>query len=64
MFAALAVARCVQDLSGVAIARVVKRLRPLRTSTIAINGAVQDFPPQIPGAEQESLSGLGFKTGY
>ncbi|NLE81931.1 MAG: IS1634 family transposase [Rhodococcus sp.] len=64
VFAALAVARCVQDETGVAIARLVKRLRPLRTSTIAINGAVQDFPPQIPVAEQEILSRLGFETGY
>ncbi|MGW0028212.1 IS1634 family transposase, partial [Rhodococcus sp. NPDC003383] len=64
VFAALAVARCVQDQTGVAIARVVKQLRPLRTSTIAINGAVQDFPPQIPAAEQEILSRLGFETGY
>ena len=64
VFAALAVARCVQDQTGVAIARVVKQLRPLRTSTIAINGAVQDFPPQIPAAEQEILSRLGLETGY
>ncbi|EME58175.1 transposase, IS4 family protein [Rhodococcus ruber BKS 20-38] len=64
VFAALAVARCVQDRTGVAIARVVKQLRPLRTSTIAINAAVQDFPPQIPAADQEILSRLGFEAGY
>jgi hypothetical protein len=64
VFAALAVARCVQDQTGTAIARLVKQLRPLRTSTIAINGAVQDFPPQIPAAEQEILTHLGFETGH
>ncbi|NCL75982.1 hypothetical protein AIIKEEIJ_03453 [Rhodococcus sp. YH1] len=64
VFAALAVARCVQDRTGVAIARVVKQLRPLRTSTIAVNAAVQDFPPQIPAADQEILSRLGFEAGY
>lgn len=64
VFAALAVARCVQDQTGIAIARLVKQLRPLRTSTIAINGAMQDFPPQIPAAEQEILTRLGFETGH
>ncbi|MGW5301711.1 IS1634 family transposase [Rhodococcus aetherivorans] len=64
VFAALAVARCSQDRSGVAIAKLVKQLRPLRTSTIAINGAIQNFPPQIPAAEQELLARLGFETGH
>jgi hypothetical protein len=64
VFAALAVARCAQDHTGVAIAKLVKQLRPLRTSTIAINGAVQDFPPQIPAAELEILTRLGFELGH
>ncbi|WFS11943.1 IS1634 family transposase [Rhodococcus aetherivorans] len=64
VFAALAVARCAQDHTGVAIARLVKQLRPLRTSTIAINGAVQDFPPQIPAAELEILTRLSFESGH
>ena len=64
VFAALAVARCAQDQTGVAIARLVKHLRPPRTSTIAINGAVQDVPPQIPAAELEILTRLGFESGH
>ncbi|MFF0283607.1 hypothetical protein ACFYSW_25160 [Rhodococcus aetherivorans] len=38
--------------------------QPLRTSTIAINGAVQDFPPQIPATELEILTRLGFGSGH
>ncbi|MGV9949767.1 hypothetical protein [Rhodococcus aetherivorans] len=43
---------------------MVKQLRRLRTSTIAINAAAQDLPPQIPVADQEILSRLGFEAGY
>lgn len=44
------------------IASLVKHLRPLRTSTIVINGALQDFPPQIPPAELEILTHFGFES--
>ncbi|ATQ31580.1 hypothetical protein CS378_24425 [Rhodococcus ruber] len=64
MFAALAVVRCVHDQTGVAIAQVIKQLRPLWTSTISINAALQDFPLQIPAADQEILSCLRFEAGY
>ena len=64
VFTALAVARCIQDRTGVAITRLVKQLRPLRTSTIAINGVTEDFPPVIPPAEQEILARLGFGSGH
>ncbi|AYA23376.1 IS1634 family transposase [Rhodococcus rhodochrous] len=63
VFAALAVAREVQDHSGLGIGNVVKQLRPLRTSTIVINGATESFPPQIPAAQQKILADLGF-AGY
>lgn len=64
VFAALAVARCIQDQTGIAIARLVKQLRPLRTSTIDINGVTEDFPPQVPPAQREILTRLGLETGH
>ncbi|GAA4407099.1 hypothetical protein GCM10023147_50990 [Tsukamurella soli] len=59
VFAALAVARAVQEQTGLAIGNVVKQLRPLRSATVAINGATQTFPPQIPGSQAEILAQLG-----
>lgn len=47
VFAALAVSRLVQQRTGLAIGNVVKKLRPLRSATIAINGTTQTFPPHI-----------------
>ncbi len=64
VFTALAVAHCIQTRTGLAIANVVKQLRPLRTATIVINGAAQAFPPQIPAPQREILTHLGFKPGY
>ncbi|OFB45750.1 transposase [Mycolicibacterium sp. (ex Dasyatis americana)] len=65
VFTALAVAHNVQDRSGLAIAKVIKSLRPLRSATIAINGATQTFPPQILAAQQEILTTLGIpKPGH
>ncbi|CCW10425.1 Mobile element protein [Rhodococcus aetherivorans] len=63
MFAALAVAREVQDRTGLAIGNVVKQLRPLRSSTIVINGVTESFPPQVPPAQRRILDDLGFE-GY
>lgn len=54
VFAALAVARTAQSRAGLSIRRLVRTLRPLRSATIAINGAEQTFPPQIP-ADLESV---------
>ena len=52
VFTALAVARETQDRTGLAIRNVIRQLRPLRSATIAVNGAVQAFPPAI-GPEQQ-----------
>jgi hypothetical protein len=64
VFTALAVARCIQERSGLAIANIIKQLRPLRSATITINGATQTFPPAIPADQQKILIHLGFKPGY
>ncbi len=58
VFTALAVARTVQNRTGLAIRNVIRQLRPLRSATIAINGAVQTFPPAIDPDKQALLDAL------
>jgi hypothetical protein len=50
----LAVARETQNHAGLAIRNVIRQLRPPRSATIAINGAVQTFTPSI-GPEQQKI---------
>ena len=64
VFTALAVAHCIQERSGLAIANIIKQLRPLRSATIAINGASQTFPPEIPEPQRKILTDLGIKVAY
>ena len=64
MFTALAVAHRIQDQTGLAIANVIKQLRPLRTATITINGTTQTFPPEIPAAQREIIARLGIQIAY
>lgn len=54
VFTALAVSRTIQHRSGLALRRVLRTLRPLRSATLAINGTVQTFPPQL-DADQRAL---------
>ena len=62
---ALAIAHNIQERTGLSIAKVIKQLRPLRSATIAINGATETFPPQVPAAQQEILTALGIpKPGH
>lgn len=58
VFTALAVSRTVQARTGLALRNVLRQLRPLRSATIAINGAVQTFPPQIDSARKDILDAL------
>ncbi|HEU5421675.1 MAG TPA: IS1634 family transposase, partial [Streptosporangiaceae bacterium] len=58
VFTALAVARAAQDRTGLAIRNVIRQLRPLRSATIAVNGAVQTFPPVIAREQQKILDHL------
>lgn len=48
VFAALAVSREVQNRTALAIRNVIRQVRPLRSATVAINGAQQTLPPAIP----------------
>jgi hypothetical protein len=58
VFTALAVARTVQTRSGLAIRNVIRQLRPLRSATVAVNGAVQTIPPAIDTNQQKLLDAL------
>ena len=58
VFTALAVAREAQDRTGLAIRNVIRQLRPLRSATIAVNGAVQAFPPAIDPGRQAILDAI------
>ena len=58
VFTALAVAREAQTRTGLAIANLVRQLRPLRSATITINGATQTIPPAIDTGRQAILNAL------
>jgi hypothetical protein len=58
VFTALAVSRELQQRTGLALRNVVRQLRPLRSATIAINGAQQTFPPAIPADKQTIVDAI------
>lgn len=64
MFTALAIAHIIQERSGLAIAKVIKQLRPLRSAIVAINGTNETFPLEIPAPQRKILDSLTIpKTG-
>ena len=54
VFAALAVSRTMQKRTGIALRRILRTLRPLRSATIAINGVTQTIPPALTTEQQPS----------
>jgi hypothetical protein len=58
VFTALAVVRETQTRAGLGIRSIIRQLRPLRSATIAINGAEQTFPPQISSNQQAILDAI------
>lgn len=62
VFAALAVSRTVQDRTGASIRKVLRDLRPLRSATIEINGAIRTYPPAIDADKQALLDALTHPT--
>nr|WP_236783215.1 IS1634 family transposase [Arthrobacter sp. QXT-31] len=58
VFTALAVSRTIQNRTGLAVANVIKQLRPLRSATIAINGTTQRFAPDINTEQQAILDAI------
>jgi hypothetical protein len=62
VFTALAVARAIQNRTGLAVRNVIRQLRPLRSATIAINGATQTFPPELDPERRTLLDALTAKA--
>lgn len=58
VFTALALSRVVQARTGLSIRRFLRALRPLRSATIEINGAITTFPPAIEPDIQAILTAL------
>jgi hypothetical protein len=54
VFTALAISRTVQNRTGLSIRRTLRTLRPLRSATIEINGAIHTFPPAL-GPEETTI---------
>ena len=62
VFTALAVSREAQHRAGLAIRKLIRQLRPLRSATIAINDSQQTFPPAIPTQQQHLIHALTATT--
>ena len=58
VMAALAVARYLQDTTGISIARIVRELRGLQEVTINLNGHKITAQPQIPPTAASILKSL------
>ena len=58
VFAALTISREIQTRTGLAIRNVLRQLRPLRSATIATNGAEQPFPPAVRTEQQAILDAI------
>jgi uncharacterized tellurite resistance protein B-like protein len=62
MFAALAVARHLQDLTGTSIKKIVATLRTARSATIEINGQHLTLKPDLTDTARALLTQL--ETGH
>jgi hypothetical protein len=58
VFAALAVSRHLQDITGVSIKNIVRTLRTVRSATIRLGGQEITLDPEIPAAAQSILDRL------
>lgn len=56
VFAALAIARHLQNATGVTIKKLVRTLRPVRSATIELNGQRLTIEPDLPTEAQEIIS--------
>ena len=61
MFAALAIARTMQQRTGWSLRRILRELRPLRTATIDLGGITHDFQPELNDQQTELLRDLGLR---
>ncbi len=58
VFTALAVSREVQTRTGLSLRRFLRTLKPLRSATIEINGAITTFPPALEPETQTTLNAV------
>ena len=58
VFTALAISRAVQDRTGASIRKVLRELRPLRSATIEINGAIRTYSPAIDDHQRALLDAV------
>ena len=60
VFASLAIARRIEDTTGISIKKFVQKMRLLRTGKVNFNGNSYEIPPRIPDEELAILHKLGF----
>jgi transposase len=61
VFAALAVARAMQQRTRLTIRKILRELRPLRSASIELGGTIHEFHPEITDAHANLLKDLGFR---
>lgn len=59
VFAALAVSRRIEDMTGLSIRKVIKTLEPLRTGIVSVNGSMHRIPPRVTPEAKSILESLG-----
>jgi transposase len=63
VFAALAISRRIQAVTGASIRRFLEQLAPLRTSVVSLNGRQHEFPPRIEDSTLAMLQLLRAENG-
>lgn len=64
VFAALAISRRIQDVTGLSIKKFVKKLKKLRTVEISINGSIHIIEPRVSGEVENLLKLIAHKCGH
>lgn len=58
VFAALAIGRNLQELTGLPLKRLITDLKAVRSANVLVNGQVVTFDAQVPEGLEEALSRL------
>jgi len=61
VFAALAVARTMQQRTGLTIRKILREIRPLRSASIELGGTIHEIHPAIEADHANILNALGFR---
>ena len=64
VMASLAVARYLQDATGISIKRVIRALKPLQEVTINLNGHHLTAAPRLTDTANDILTALNIPTGH